>query len=98
MSTDIEALRRLAEDALGWSKKATRGPWVMEVGCSRRCVFIYPQCEPPRPLLAEISLGPRINGSGKGGADAEFITHSRTALPTLAQAILDLTEAKVENQ
>jgi hypothetical protein len=60
----------------------TPGPWYVDVGCSKRIAYIYPETtKGPRPIIAEIPLGV-MPGKTQGTSN----THAIAAVPELLEA------------
>lgn len=86
--TDRAEIRRIAEEALERSEKATEGPWVHAPGQvdDEGRLRTEPTVEgAKREFVAYTALHPN------GPSDAEFIAHARIDVPTLAQVVLDLS-------
>lgn len=68
----------LARKALEMAEKATEGPWVIDG------IGIYGRKGTDEPLVGHVIVGQK--------PEADFVVFSRTALPQLAKAVLELEE------
>lgn len=85
-----------AAEVIRLSEQATPGPWVAE----HRHMYYTPDDDEQDGLGLEV-VGPEVawgRGQFARGADAQFIAYTRTAAPSIAQALLDALERVVQCQ